>query len=149
MNQKTSTSAAPAKPTRAGIAHHTAAVNGTEIHYVSAGTTGSPILLIHGFPESWWAFRRLIPLLAESHRVFAVDLRGFGDSRVSENDYGSAVAAEDPHQLIAHLGAGTIMFSGDRHGQLDDAFGHRWIVSQHLREFPHDEIVAAAAKVFG
>ena len=51
-------------PALTGIAHHTAAVNGTELHYVSAGTTGSPVLLVHGFPESWWAFRRLIQLPA-------------------------------------------------------------------------------------
>jgi PhnB protein len=41
------------------------------------------------------------------------------------------------------------MFWGDRQGQLDDPFGHRWNVSQHLRDVPHDEIVAAAAKAFG
>ena len=41
------------------------------------------------------------------------------------------------------------MFWGDRHGQLDDPFGHRWNVSQHLRDVPHDEVVAAAAEVFG
>ena len=40
------------------------------------------------------------------------------------------------------------MFWGDRHGQLDDPFGHRWNVSQHLRDVPHDEIVAAAAEAF-
>lgn len=40
-------------------------------------------------------------------------------------------------------------FWGSRHGQLTDPFGHRWNVSQHLRDVPHDEIVAAAAKVFG
>ena len=40
------------------------------------------------------------------------------------------------------------MFWGDRHGQLDDPFGHRWNVSQHLRDVPHDEVVAAAAQVF-
>jgi|SRR4051794_30150025 PhnB protein len=39
-------------------------------------------------------------------------------------------------------------FWGDRHGQLDDPFGHRWNVSQHLRDVPHDEVVAAAARVF-
>ena len=37
-----------------GIVHHTAHVNGTELHYVSGGTAGSPILLVHGFPETWW-----------------------------------------------------------------------------------------------
>jgi PhnB protein len=41
------------------------------------------------------------------------------------------------------------MFWGDRHGQLDDPFGHRWNVSQHLRDVPPDEVVAAAAKLFG
>jgi PhnB protein len=40
-------------------------------------------------------------------------------------------------------------FWGDRHGQLTDPFGHRWNISQHLRDVPHDELVAAAAKVFG
>jgi PhnB protein len=41
------------------------------------------------------------------------------------------------------------MFWGDRHGQLDDPFGHRWNVSQHLRDVPHQEVVAAAAQLFG
>ncbi|MGO9792349.1 MAG: VOC family protein [Solirubrobacteraceae bacterium] len=40
------------------------------------------------------------------------------------------------------------MFWGERHGQLDDPFGHRWNVGQHLRDVPHDEIVAAAARAF-
>jgi PhnB protein len=37
------------------------------------------------------------------------------------------------------------MFWVDLHGQLDDSFGHRWNVSQHLHDVPHEEIVAAAA----
>jgi len=41
------------------------------------------------------------------------------------------------------------MFWGDRHGQLTDPFGHRWNISQHLRDVPHDEVVAAAARLFG
>lgn len=41
------------------------------------------------------------------------------------------------------------MFWGDRHGQLTDPFGHRWNVSQHLRDVPNDEVVAAAARLFG
>jgi PhnB protein len=40
-------------------------------------------------------------------------------------------------------------FWGDRHGQLDDPFGHRWNVAQHLRDVPHDEVIAAAARAFG
>src|SRR3954451_15696406 len=40
------------------------------------------------------------------------------------------------------------MVRGARHGQLDDPSGHRWNVTQHLRDVPHDEIVAAAAQAF-
>jgi PhnB protein len=40
------------------------------------------------------------------------------------------------------------MFWGDRHGQLDDPFRHRRNVTQHVRDVPHDEIVAAAAQLF-
>jgi PhnB protein len=40
------------------------------------------------------------------------------------------------------------MFWGDLHGQLDDPFGHRWNISQHLRDVPHEEVVAATAKLF-
>lgn len=40
------------------------------------------------------------------------------------------------------------MFWGDKHGQVEDPFGHRWNISQHLRDVPHDEVVAAAAKLF-
>jgi pimeloyl-ACP methyl ester carboxylesterase len=102
----------PTSPAIDGIAHHTATVNGTELHYVSAGTTGSPILLVHGFQETWWAFHKLIPLLAAEHRVFAVDLRGFGDSSIADGDYDSATSAEDLHQLIDHLNIGPVHLSG-------------------------------------
>lgn len=93
------------------VDHHVAEVNGTTLHYVSAGAAGSPLLLIHGFPETWWAFRRLIPLLAPQHRVFAVDLRGFGDSAPATTAYDSTTAAEDLHGLIAHLGLGPVHVS--------------------------------------
>ncbi|MBT0770220.1 alpha/beta hydrolase [Kineosporia sp. J2-2] len=97
-----------ASRTVAGVTHHTAEINGTTLHYVSAGEAGSPILLVHGWPESWWAFRDVIPLLAATHRVFAVDLRGFGDSGIAEGDHDLATTAEDLHQLVAHLGLGPV-----------------------------------------
>ena len=98
--------------TPAGLTHHTAAVNGTTLHYVSAGTGGSPVLLVHGFPETWWAFRDVIPILAASHQVLAVDLRGFGDSSHQPGDYDSATSADDLHQLIGHLGLGPVHLTG-------------------------------------
>jgi pimeloyl-ACP methyl ester carboxylesterase len=96
-----------------GVEHHTTRVNGTTLHYVSAGDTGSPVLLVHGFPETWWAFHEVIPLLAATHRVFAVDLRGFGDSSADGAvAYDSATAAEDLHQLIERLGVGPVHLVG-------------------------------------
>ncbi|WP_456789881.1 alpha/beta fold hydrolase [Cellulomonas sp. P5_C5] len=92
--------------------HHTARVNGADLHYVSAGTAGPPLLLVHGFPETWWAFHRLIPLLAPTHRVFAVDLRGFGDSSTAAADHDSATAAEDLHGLVEHLDVGPVHVTG-------------------------------------
>ena len=98
--------------TIAEVAHHRVEVNGTGLHYVSAGTAGTPILLVHGFPETWWAFHKLIPLLAEKHRVFAVDLRGFGDSDNAPGDYGSETSAEDLHALIRALSLGPVHVTG-------------------------------------
>jgi pimeloyl-ACP methyl ester carboxylesterase len=100
----------PVGATIPGVTHHLADVNGARLHYVSAGASGSPILLAHGWPESWWAFRKLIPLLAQTHRVFAVDLRGFGDSSPADSGYDHATAAEDLHHLVRHLGAGPVHF---------------------------------------
>src|ERR1700748_2898673 len=102
----------PADPARPGITHHHAEVNGTRLHYVAAGTSGSPVLLVHGFPETWWAFRQVIPLLARRHRVIAPDLRGFGDSAPDPDGAGSATAAEDLHELVGVLGLGPVHLVG-------------------------------------
>jgi pimeloyl-ACP methyl ester carboxylesterase len=99
---------APAGATIPGVTHHRADVHGAQLHFVSAGTSGSPILLIHGWPETWWAFHKVIPILAATHRVFAVDLRGFGDSSTADGDYDAATAAEDMHHLVEHLGVGPV-----------------------------------------
>ena len=95
------------------VLHHYAEVNGTKLHYVSAGSTGSPILLVHGFPETWRAFDKLLPLLAATHRVYAVDLRGFGDSAHSATAaHDSDTMAEDLHALIQQLNVGPVHLSG-------------------------------------
>jgi pimeloyl-ACP methyl ester carboxylesterase len=102
----------PSGATIPGVSHHTVDIDGAEIHYVAAGVSGSPILLVHGWPETWWAFRKLIPLLAETHRVFALDIRGFGDSSPAGPDFTEADAADDLHRLVAHLGAGPVHLLG-------------------------------------
>jgi pimeloyl-ACP methyl ester carboxylesterase len=104
--------ASPAGATIPGATHHYVELDATTLHYVSAGTTGSPILLVHGFPETWWTFHKLIPRLAARHRVYAVDLPGFGDSSTASGPSDSATSAEDLHELIAHLDVGPVHVSG-------------------------------------
>ena len=98
--------------TLSGLSHHKLSVEEDTMHYVAAGTYGSPILLVHGFPETWWTFHKLIPLLAERHRVFAVDLRGFGDSSNGSGGYDSRTAAADLYLLIQHLNLGPVHLTG-------------------------------------
>lgn len=99
-----------------GVQHHTEPIDGRAMHWVTAGTSGTPVLLVHGFPETWWAFRDLIPLLAAEHRVIAVDLPGFGDSVAQRPDgaadRGSAGAAAALHALVERLDLGPVHLLG-------------------------------------
>jgi len=98
----------PPGATIAEVTHHLVDVNDTRLHYVSAGETGSPIVLVHGWPETWWAFRKLIPLLARTHRVYALDIRGFGDSAAADEAWEEQLVAEDLRHLVDHLGVGPV-----------------------------------------
>ena len=77
-------------------------VHGTRLHYVHGGE-GPAVLLVHGFPEDWFAYREIMPRLAERFRVIAVDLRGIGGSRATEHGYDAASLAEDLRQLLERL----------------------------------------------
>jgi pimeloyl-ACP methyl ester carboxylesterase len=85
-----------------GFVSETARVNGTTLHYLLGGT-GPAVILLHGFPEDWYAYHRVMPLLAKQFRVVAVDLRGIGGSAPTSDGYDAANMAEDIHQLAAHL----------------------------------------------
>ena len=84
-----------------------AEVNGIRIHYRMAGS-GDPVVLLHGFPETSNAWRKVMPALAEQYTVLAPDLRGFGDSDRPEIGYDKRTVAEDIHQLVHKLGLGQI-----------------------------------------
>ncbi|MDP9480723.1 MAG: alpha/beta hydrolase [Actinomycetota bacterium] len=59
--------------------HGHAETNGIRVHYVREGS-GRPLVLLHGWPEFWFTWRKNIPALAERFDVVAPDLRGFGGS---------------------------------------------------------------------
>ena len=62
-----------------GFVSDTAQVNGTTLHYVRGGA-GPAVILLHGFPEDWYAYHRIMPQLAKQFTVVAIDLRGIGGS---------------------------------------------------------------------
>ncbi len=78
------------------VTHHTARFNGIKLHYVSAGS-GEPVVLLHGWPQTWHEWRRIIPALAAKYSVVAPDLRGFGDSDKPAGAYDKRTVAEDIH----------------------------------------------------
>jgi pimeloyl-ACP methyl ester carboxylesterase len=85
-----------------GFQSEYAVVNGFRMHYVKGGK-GSPVVLIHGFPQTWAEWRQQMGPLSETHTVIAVDLRGACDSEVTKNGYQKAQMADDVHQLLTQL----------------------------------------------
>lgn len=83
--------------------HHTANVNGTRVHYVMGGK-GEPIVLLHGWPKTWYKWRKVMPALAERHTVIVPDLPGLGDSSPSTTGYDKQAIAQTIYQLVNQLG---------------------------------------------
>lgn len=113
--------------------HGSTKVNGVRLHYVEGGH-GRPILLIPGWPQSWYAWRLVMPLLAaQGRRVIAVDPRGMGDSDRPPSGYDMNTAATDLHEFAHALGLLA-------HGPIDVA-GHdigTWIGHAYATEWPGD-----------
>ncbi|WP_027211399.1 alpha/beta fold hydrolase [Burkholderia sp. WSM2232] len=96
-------SALPAAPE--GFDHKFATVKGLRFHYVEGGADGEhTIVLIAGFPESWYAWRKVMPLLGSRSRIIAIDLPGQGDSDRPLDGYDTQTVAQRVHDLLAHLG---------------------------------------------
>ncbi len=85
-----------------GISEHEVRVNGYPVRYEAAGEEGEPVVLVHGLSGStrWWA--RNVPALAERHRVYLVNLPGFGVVRRPRQRF---VLAEAASWLLAWIEA--------------------------------------------
>ncbi len=93
------------------LEHHAALANGVRIHFVRAGQ-GDPVVLLLGFPQTWYMWRKIIPALAERYTVIAPDLRGFGESSKPIDGYDKRTVAEDIYQLVRGLGFEKIFLVG-------------------------------------
>ncbi len=86
-----------------GLTHHIKKVEGLKWHWVEMGD-GDPVILLHGIPESWYCWHHQIPILAKQFRVFAIDLKGYGQSDKSDGDYTANNVASEMIQLLDALG---------------------------------------------
>jgi pimeloyl-ACP methyl ester carboxylesterase len=102
---------AGAMPELPGVEHKYADVNGFRMHYAEAGS-GDPVILQHGWPEHWWAWRNQIPRLAERYRVIVPDLRGYGWSEVPDSGYDKPQFAADVVGLMDVLGIEKARYAG-------------------------------------
>jgi pimeloyl-ACP methyl ester carboxylesterase len=98
-----------------GVEHRFVSAGGLRTHVAEAGE-GPPLVLLHGWPQHWWMWRRLIGPLAEEHRVICPDLRGFGWTDAPPGGY-------DPEILAADVAA--LLWALDVDGPVD-VMGHDW-----------------------
>jgi pimeloyl-ACP methyl ester carboxylesterase len=102
---------APEPPSIDGVEHrYVTTPGGLTIHVADAGPAdGAPVMLVHGFPQHWWEWRRLIgPLADDGYRVLVPDLRGAGWSDAPRGAYAKADMAEDLSAVLDRLGVGPV-----------------------------------------
>ncbi len=85
-----------------GVRHRDVEAAGIRFHVAEAGE-GDPVVLLHGWPQHWYAWRKVIPLLAVDRRVICPDLRGFGWSDAPPGRYEKQTFADDTVALLDAL----------------------------------------------
>jgi pimeloyl-ACP methyl ester carboxylesterase len=98
-------------PHVAGVEHEFVDAGGLRTHVAFAGA-GDPVLLLHGWPQHWYLWRDVIPLVAPHARVIAPDFRGFGWSEVPERGYEKDQLKRDVLALLDELGIETFSVAG-------------------------------------
>ena len=87
-----------------GFRSEFAEVNGIKLHYVEGGQGDRTIVLIPGWPQTWFAWRKIMPELAKTYHVIAVDTRGMGQTTRPDGGYDTENAAHDISALMEKLG---------------------------------------------
>ncbi|AOK12801.1 MULTISPECIES: alpha/beta fold hydrolase [Burkholderia] len=97
------------------VTHHTLTANGIRQHYLDAGN-GPVVVLLHGFPETSFAWRHQMPVLARTYRVIAPDLRGYGETDKPASGYDKRNMARDIVGLLDRLGIDKVALVGHDRG---------------------------------
>ncbi|MGP3776125.1 alpha/beta fold hydrolase [Streptomyces sp. SDT5-1] len=92
----------------AGFTHRWIDTDGPRLHAVEGGRADGPVVvLLAGFPQTWWAWRKVMPGLTDRFRVIAVDLPGQGHSERPEGSYDTHTVAAYVHTAVQGLGVST------------------------------------------
>ena len=102
-------------PDLPGACHHHVAANGTRLHVAELGT-GDPVVLLHGFPQHWYAWREVAARLAGDYRLLCVDMRGFGWSAAPARGYDTATRVADVLALLDALDLDRVRLVGHEWG---------------------------------
>lgn len=86
-----------------GFKNGQANVNGIKLHYVTGGS-GKVLVLLPGWPETWWSYHKIMPELAKKYQVIAIDYRGMGTSDKPAGGYDKKTIAGDIYKLLQSLG---------------------------------------------
>jgi pimeloyl-ACP methyl ester carboxylesterase len=117
-------------PLPSSFEHRCAIVNDVNLHYVIGGKArgSAPLmLLIHGFPQNWWCWNRVIAELGERYTVVAPDLKGVGLSDKPAGGYTKREMAADLHALVESLqGAPAHIVGHDIGGMIAYAYASRY-----------------------
>jgi len=118
-------------PQVAGVEHRFLDAGGLRMHLAEAGE-GRPIVMLHGWPQHWYLWRRVIPLLAAQARVLCPDLRGFGWTDAPSRGYDRDTMAGDVLALLDELGLDQVDLVGhDWGGWIGFLLALRWPESPH------------------
>ena len=110
-----STRLVPRVPFVDGVEHHFVALRGIRFHVAEAGA-GPPVLLLHGFPLHWYAWRHVIPRLSNEYRLLCLDLRGFGWSDAPPTGYDTDTLVADVRGVLDALGLERVRLIGQEWG---------------------------------
>lgn len=92
-------------PTVEGVEHRFVEANGIRVHVAETGSADAPpVLLLHGWPQHWYMWRRPMTALRDEYRLLAPDLRGFGWTDAPGYGYDGETLAADQVALLDALG---------------------------------------------